>query len=492
LGALVAHSFGWSFGAGLILGIAISVASTVVLTRVLIDNELLNTTNGRIAVGWLVVEDIFTVLVLVLLPPLASTAAGIANANIASVLLLALGKIAVLAVLMLWGGARVIPALMAQVARTRSRELFTLTVLVLALGIAVGSWYLFGASMALGAFLAGMVVGQSDASHQAAADALPLRDAFAVLFFVSVGMLFNPVFLIQQPLLVISVLSIVLIGKPLAAFAIVWLLKYPVRTALTVALSLAQIGEFSFIVAAVARTLNILPGEGRDVLVAAALLSIALNPLLFRLIGPLESWLQRRQSLWRMLNRRVVAQLAGAVAPTSATGASSDESARHRAALKAVVVGYGPVGKTLTRILNDFGIRPTIVDTNIDTIRTLTESGASAIFGDATRREILKAAGIESAQYLLVTLPDLAGRFPIVATASAMNRSLKIFVRARYLGERAMLEEGGATAVAYEESEVAVALAAFLLRQIGASEAEIAQEALRIRSEHSMRTESKK
>ena len=498
-GTIVAVAFGWSYGAGAVLGIAISVASTVVLIRVLMDNDVLNTSEGHIAVGWLVVEDIFTVLVLVLLPALAASMVnspgeqGQSGGVLAS-LAFALLKLGLLTVLMLFVGARVIPWLMAHVARTRSRELFTLTVLVIALGIATGSALLFGASMALGAFLAGMVVGQSDVSHQAAADALPMRDAFAVLFFVSVGMLFNPMFIVERPGLVAAVLAIIMVGKPLSALLIVLALGYPVRTALTVSVALAQIGEFSFILAELARHHHMLPDDGVNVLVATALLSITANPLLFRTVRPIERWLQSRPALWRMMNWRVNASLATAAqhnlitVPQHAPVGVTPAPQLNRKELRAVVVGYGPVGKTLTRILRDFDIRPSVIDMNIDTVKKLTAIGYTAIYGDAGRREILEAAGISEASYLLVTLPDLASRFPVIATAKSINPGVKIFVRARYLGERAMLEESGATSVAYEESEVAVAVANFLLREIGATEAEISREAARIRSEISLRT----
>src|SRR6185295_19074100 len=296
--------FGWSLMSGVVLGIAISVASTVVLIRVLTDNHALETPQGHIAVGWLIVEDIFTVLVLVLLPVMGSSVSGAGTDSlaIAKSVGLALLKLGALTVVVLVGGAKAIPWILNRVARTRSRELFTLTVLVVALAVATGSAAFFGASMALGAFLAGMVVGQSKESHQAAADALPMRDAFAVLFFVSVGMLFDPRLLVQQPALVLSVMGIILVAKPLVAMVMVLGLGYSVRAALTVAIGLAQIGEFSFILADQAHKLKILPQAGQSVLVAAALLSISLNPLLFRAEAPIERWLAGRPGLWRLLN----------------------------------------------------------------------------------------------------------------------------------------------------------------------------------------------
>jgi len=335
----------------------------------------------------------------------------------------------------------------------------------------------FGASMALGAFLAGMVVSQSEVHHQAAADALPMRDAFAVLFFVSVGMLFDPWFIIEQPFLVTAVLAIIMLGKPAAALFIVLVLGYPVRTALTVAIGLAQIGEFSFILADVARSLKVLPIEGQSVLVAAALLTITLNPPLFRSLNKIEAALQKRPALWRFLNRRNKDSQYALLAPEQTTA--------NPAEIQAVVVGYGPVGKTLTRILMDFKIRPTIIDMNVDTVKRLNAEGNNAIYGDAGSREILEAANISKARYLLVTLPDLASRFSVVATAKLLNPGLKVLSRARYLGEREMLEEAGASAIAYEEAEVAVLLARFLLQEVGAPQAAIETEETRIRQEFS-------
>src|SRR5262245_49645443 len=283
LGAVAAWAFGWGWAAGAVYGLALSVASTVVLTRVLSDNNELHTPTGHIAVGWLVVEDLFTVLVLVELPVLFGGGGGPGLAFLFAAL-----KIAALVVVAVPVGGRVIPWLLARVANTGSRELFTLTVLVVALGIAVGSAALFGVSMALGAFLAGMVVARSDFSLRAANDALPMRDAFAVLFFVSVGMMFDPAYLLAAPGVVAATLAVVMLGKPLAALLIVRAFGYPVRVALAVAAALAQIGEFSFILAVLGTSLRVLPAEAMSALVAAAIVSIAANPLLYRAVGPLE------------------------------------------------------------------------------------------------------------------------------------------------------------------------------------------------------------
>jgi len=479
LGALVAAGFGWTWTAGIVLGLAISVASTVMLLRVLTDSNMLNTGHGRIAVGWLVVEDIFTVLVLVLLPAvaLAREHAG-ANSNDSGILWtlgMALVKLVILAVLVLFGGGKLIPLLLERAARIRSRELFTLTVLALALGIAAGSAVVFGASMALGAFLAGMVVGQSEVHHQAAADALPMRDAFAVLFFVSVGMLFDPVFLVERPFFLLAVLGVILLGKPLAAFAIVLLLGYPMRTALTAALGLAQIGEFSFILGETAHAHKMMPHEGSSIMVACALLSITVNPLLFKSLPRIEKELRAHPRVWRILNAR---SGKGEEVEAPLAAAPADDGPP-----RAVVVGYGPTGRTLTRLLRDFGVESTIVDLNLDTVKAIRAAGGSAVYGDAARGEILKAAGLDRARFLIATLPDLASRIPVLAAARAQNPRVRIIVRAHYIGERAMLEEIGADVIAFEEAEVAVALARIVLKDVGASAERIDSEMDRIRGE---------
>ncbi|MBO0699444.1 MAG: cation:proton antiporter, partial [Zavarzinella sp.] len=291
LGAVVAWYAGWGWTAGAVYGLALSVASTVVLTRVLSDNGDLHSPVGHIAVGWLVVEDVFTVVVLVILPVFFGPAGGLGLLAAISLAVLKMGLLVGVAIPV---GGRVIPWLLGHVARTGSRELFTLSVLVVALGIAVGSSLLFGMSMALGAFLAGMVVGRSDFSLRAAADALPMRDAFAVLFFVAAGMLFEPRSLLDAPGVFAATLAVIIVGKPVAAGAIVLVLGYPIRAALGVAVALAQVGEFSFILAALGIRLKVLPGEAANALVAAAIVSISLNPVLYQCVGPAERWIARR------------------------------------------------------------------------------------------------------------------------------------------------------------------------------------------------------
>ena len=302
LGAAAATAFGWERSAGIVFGLALSVASTVVLTRVLVDNDDLQSPTGRIAIGWLVMEDVFTVFVLVLLPVISAASSGQA-ASLPVAFASATLKLAAFVAFTLVVGGRVIPWVLNKVADTRSRELFTLSVLAITLGIAVGATYFFGVSMALGAFLAGMVVGQSEFSARAGAEALPMRDAFAVMFFLSVGMLLDPWQVMAAPLLILATLAIVMIGKPLAAMIIVALLGYSSRIGLGVAIALAQIGEFSFLLAVLGRDLGVLPDAAINPIVAAAIVSIMLNPMLYRSLDSVEAFLARHPGLWRLLNR---------------------------------------------------------------------------------------------------------------------------------------------------------------------------------------------
>ncbi len=487
LGMVAVVMAGWGWAAGAVIGMAVSVASTVVLIRVLADNNVLDTDQGHAAIGWLIVEDLFTVLVLVMLPALASAMQGGGEGGIVAVaaaLGIAVIKVTALGVIVLWGGRKVIPRILERVARTRTRELFTLAILALALTIATGSAVVFGVSMALGAFLAGMVVGQSEVSHQAAADALPMRDAFAVLFFVTVGMQFDVQAILAAPGLFISLLAVILVAKPLTAIGMVWVLGYSVRTALTVAVALAQIGEFSFILAELGADVDLLEPQAQSLLVACAIVSITLNPLLFRGVKPLELWLRRRPQLWGALSARSEARARRG--PQTNSLPVQEPSPSHE---QAIVVGYGPVGKTVSAILKDFGITPVIVETNVDTVSHLKAAGELAIYGDATQRDILKAAGIASAKYLLVTMPDVAARTVVVIIARELNPDVKVFVRARYLEERAWLEEIGASGACFEEAEAAIGLAGLLLREVGADEQRVSQEIRRIRTRWVFRAE---
>ncbi len=463
-------AFGMPVQSAAVIGAAISVASTVVLMRVLMDADALDSPQGHVAVGWLLVEDVFTVIVLVLIPLFEADVEPQQAATAASVWLtvgLALLKIAVLVAILLFAGSRAIPWVLVQVARLRSRELFTLTVLVFSIAIATAAYYIFGASMALGAFLAGMVVGQSPVSHQAAADALPLRDAFAVLFFVSVGMLLNPAFLLEEPWMVVTALLIILVGKPLAALAIVALLGHSARTALTVAVGLAQIGEFSFILSQLATQHGLMPESGQHVIVASAIISLSLNPLLFRSLDSIERALRTRHFLWSMLTIRSERRAAG-------LNAAASTDIRHNAAAGnrvAIVVGYGPVGRAVHRLLKEAGLTTVIVELNIDTVSELNAQGQTAIFGDAARQSILEQAGACDASYLILTLPHSTERAAVVSVARNLNESLRILVRARYLAERESLEQAGATAAVFEEAEAAVGLARLVLADTGADRA---------------------
>ncbi len=461
--------FGIPWQTGAVIGMAMAVASTVVLMRVLLDADMLNSPQGHVAVGWLIVEDIFTVVLLVLIPVLGGgqSAEGVAHAGSGlgfwPTLGLALLKLGALVVVVLLAGSRVIPRAMVHVARLRSRELFTLTVLVISIAIAAGSYFFFGASMALGAFLAGMVVAQSPVSHQAAADALPMRDAFAVLFFVSVGMLFDPGFLLTEPLMVAAALGIILLAKPLAALVIVVGLGHSARTALTVALGLAQIGEFSFILSDLARAHRLMPDEGHNVLVAAAIISITLNPLLFRALPRIEAWLKARPRLWHILNGRAERRAAA----SNLVSAAQIADANHASERLAIVVGYGPVGRSVHRLLREAGLSTAIIDLNLDTVSALKAAGQAAIFGDASHETILEQAGMRRASYLALTLPHTSDRAAVVAAARGLNPSVRILVRARYLRERDDLEQAGATAAVFEEVEAAVALARLVLADTG-------------------------
>lgn len=452
---------GWPVKASLMLGAAMSVASTVVLLRVLMDRGMLSSSHGHVAVGWLIVEDIFTVLVLVAVP-LAAGHAETAESGATALATLgwAVVKLGALVALVLLAGSRVVPWVLGKVAGLRSQELFTLTVLVLSITIAVGAAQVFGASVALGAFLAGMVVAQSPVSHQAAADALPMRDAFSVLFFVSVGMLFDPAFVFNEPLVVLAALGVVLVVKPAAALAIVAVLGYPAKTALTVAIGLAQIGEFSFILAQVAGEHGLMPEEGRNVLVAAAMISITLNPFLFRSLDRIERAAMAWPFLWRLLNGRAERR-----------GAEINEKARAAVAGTgkplAVIVGHGPVGRLVDALLRDAGLETVVVDMNIDTVRALSRGGRPALFGDATRLHVLEEAGVGRAVHVVVSLPHTGARRAVVMAVRELNPSVEITVRARYLSEREVLEQAGATTVVFEEGEAGVALARRVMERRG-------------------------
>ena len=470
-GAALFHWMGWPLQAGVIVGMAMAVASTVVLMRVLSDRGLLASPHGHVAIGWLIVEDILTVLALVMVPLLAASMSADSDPSVQGLSGLAtigwaLLKLAALVAIVLLAGSRVVPWMLTQVARLRSRELFTLTVLVLSITIAVGSAAFFGASVALGAFLAGLVVSQSPMSHQAAADALPMRDAFSVMFFVSVGMLVNPAFVIAEPGMVAAGLLIVLLFKPLAAMVIVAACGFPLRTALVVALGLAQIGEFSFILGQVARDNGLLPEASMNVLVLTAVASIALNPLLFRLLDPTERAIERIPWLFRILDARNARRTADVRSLPAAgmAAAGGDEAAQPEPQRPlAIIVGHGPVGRLVDAMLSDAGLRIVIIEMNLAIVRQLVQAGRSAIYGDATRREVLDRAGIRDASHLILSLPQKEDRIQLVLAARELNPDVEIIVRARYLAERDMLLKVGANKVVFEEGEAGIALTRHVL-----------------------------
>ncbi len=465
LGAGLAHLWGWTSGAGVVFGLSLSVASTVVLLRALEHRNTLDSINGRIAVGWLIVEDLAMVLALVLLPALAGVLGGNASEGseatggaIVLALLLTLGKVALFLVLVLVVGTRAVPWVLERVARTGSRELFTLSVLATALGIAYGSAALFGVSFALGAFFAGVVLSESDFSHQAAADSLPLQDAFAVLFFVSVGMLFDPAVLLREPMAVVAVLAIIMIGKSVAAFGIVLAFGYPARTALTVSASLAQIGEFSFILIGLGVALGLVPPEGRDLVLAGALLSITLNPLVFVAFDGLDRWLRRRPSILSVIERSDGQALSRLPEPID------DGPQGH-----AIIVGYGRVGRVVGKTLKDAQLPVVIVDKDRRRVEALRAQGVPAIYGEASTTGILSAAGIANARLLIIATPEGFQTRRIIEIARELNPGIDIAVRTHSDAEVAHLESQGVGLAIMGARELSFGLTEYALRSLGIS-----------------------
>jgi CPA2 family monovalent cation:H+ antiporter-2 len=479
LGAGVAHLWGWSLGAGIVFGLALSVASTVVLLRALEERGVIESVNGRIAIGWLIVEDLATVLALVLLPALAgslgadpaaaATAAG--DQRLLAALGVTLGKVALFLALMLFVGARVVPWLLETVARLGSRELFTLSVLAVALGIAFGSAVLFGVSFALGAFFAGVVVNGSDLSHAAAAEALPLQDAFAVLFFVSVGMLFDPWVVVREPLHVLAVLAIIMFGKSLAALAIVLLFRYPVGTALTVSASLAQIGEFSFILAGLGVSLGLLAAEGQSLILAGALLSITLNPLMFRATDAIERWLQARPHLLALLER-----------PSPVPVRLPDSGDQPTLRGHAIIVGFGRVGSTIGKALDGHGLAYVVVEQDREVVERLRTRDVRAVYGNAARPGILEHADTATARVLIVTAPEPFHARQVVNLAREINQDIDTVVRTHTSADQAYLERLGVGLVVMGERELAFGMTRYALRGLGlpAEQAEMSVQAMRL------------
>src|SRR4051794_23189900 len=459
-----AHLWGWSFGAGLVFGLALSVASTVVLLRALEERNTLDSINGRIAVGWLIVEDLAMVLALVLLPALAGVLSDDSGNPAGHVggdsLGLTLGKVALFLALVLIVGRRAIPWVLEHVARIGSRELFTLSVLATALGIAFGSAELFGVSFALGAFFAGVILSESDFSHQAAADSLPLQDAFAVLFFVSIGMLFDPSILIREPLAVLAVVLVIIFGKSVVTFGIVLAFGYPVSTALTVSASLAQIGEFSFILAGLGVALNLLPEDGRDLILAGALLSITLNPLVFAGLDRLGVWLRRHPHLTARLERQGSEKLS-----TLPVASDEDGPVDH-----AVIVGYGRVGSVISKGLKAEGLPVVVIDGDRRRIEDLRARGVPADSGLASTPGVLEAARIGRARLLTIATPEGYQTRRIIELARQINPKIDTAVRTHSESEVAYLERQGVGVAIMGERELAFGLMEYALRSLGVSQ----------------------
>jgi CPA2 family monovalent cation:H+ antiporter-2 len=453
MGMAMAWILGWTIGAGLVFGLALSVASTVVLLRALQERRLVETHRGRIAVGWLIVEDLAMVLALVLLPALAGLLGDGSNASPATmaaqaggqslgmIILITLAKVAAFVALMLVVGRRVIPWILHEVAHSGSRELFRLAVLAIALGVAFGAAELFGVSFALGAFFAGMVLSGSPLSHRAAEESLPLRDAFAVLFFVSVGMMFDPAILVKQPLQVLATLLIILVGKSVVAYLIVLAFGHPRRTALTIAASLAQIGEFSFILAALGVSLGLLPQEGQDLVLVGAILSILLNPVLFTLIDKYGH---------RLDPALAEKEKAGEQAAPTRELPTPTALADH-----AIIIGYGRVGSLIGQRLTRDGIPFLTVEDNASRVDALRTQGVEVITGNAVLADVLEAANIKGARLMFVAIPNSFEAGQIIRQARTANADLRIIARAHADAEVEHLEQNGATHVVMGERETA-------------------------------------
>ncbi|MCG3168911.1 MAG: putative cation/proton antiporter YbaL [Pseudomonadales bacterium] len=460
LGMSVASWWGWDWGGALIFGLSLSCASTVVLLRALESRGALDTMNGRIAVGWLVVEDLATVLMLVLLPPLAGVLGADvdAHAQASRPLWITIGQtllqVSAFLAVMLIAGRRILPWMLWQVARTGSRELFTLAVIAAAISIAYGAAQLFSVSFALGAFFAGMVMRESEFSHRAAEESLPLRDAFSVLFFVSVGMLFDPAVLLDEPWHVLQVLAIIVVGKSIAAFLLILAFRYPLNTALTVSASLAQIGEFSFILAGLGLSLGLLEPEGMNLVLAGALLSIALNPLLFAANEPLRRWALRRSRLARTLDQRSD--------PFAMLPMSTD---RRYLEGQVVLVGYGRVGKRIADALRVRAIPFVVAERNRDLVEDLRKQGMAAVSGNAADPEVLIQAHIVEAAMLVVATPDPLGFRQMVEIARTLNPDIEVVLRTHSEDESVLLRKEAIGTVFFGEEELAKGITRHILQR---------------------------
>ena len=465
LGIGIGSLCGWGLGGGLVFGLALSVASTVVLIRGLMDKDELHSIHGHVAVGWLVVEDLFTVFLLVLLPALSGLLGGHGQdrgAALGWTLLLTLAKVSLLSVVVLVVGGRGVPWLLATVARTGSRELFTLVVLSVALGVAYGSAELCGVSMALGAFLGGVVVGQSDLSHQAAADALPMRDAFAVLFFVSVGMLFDPHVVTAHPGLLLASLAVVLVAKPVVAFLVVIWRGWSTRTALTVSAGLAQVGEFSFILAAQGRELGLLPTVAANAILATALFSVAVNPLLFRSVAPLENALRSRPRVATFLARRA-----------RELGELPTDAGDHPLHDHVVLCGHGRVGSMIATAVRQRGWPLAVIEQDRALVEELRRAGVGALNGDAANPILLDHAHLARARLLVVAVPDPLTVRQVVEHARRARPDLPIVARVHDRGEQLRYAGMDATDGVWGEFELGMEMTRQVLQRSGVGAVEI-------------------
>nr|WP_256350729.1 cation:proton antiporter [Acinetobacter sp. CWB-G5] len=460
LGIGVSMIWGWSFGSALVFGLSLSCASTVVLLKALGDRGLLNSVNGKIAVGWLLVEDLVMVLVLVLLPATAvllggEALTGSADDNIWLTLGITLLKVVGFIAFMLIIGKRLVPMIMQFVARLGSRELFTLTVVAAAVSIAFGAYKIFGVSMALGAFFAGMVVKESDFSHRAEEETLPLREIFAILFFVAVGMLFDPRILVEQLVHVLAVVAIIMVGKTIAAMALVLFFRYPINTALTVGASLAQIGEFSFILATLGVSLKLLSLEGQNLILAGALISITLNSFVFSAIEPVQRWIRERSHLARLLERSgdPLAML-------------PDEVSQDYLRDQVVIVGHGEVGRRITKQLMAEDIKVVIAEENREIVENLREKGIAAVSGMATDPGVLIQAHIQHARLLVLSPMDILDIHKIVDIAKTLNPEIQVLVCAESKEEAEVIRRDQIGEVYFAKEEMAKNMSNHILNQI--------------------------
>jgi CPA2 family monovalent cation:H+ antiporter-2 len=458
LGMALAHWWGWSLGAGIVFGLALSCASTVVLLKALESRNILDSMNGTIAVGWLVVEDLITVLVLVLMPPLAAILGGV-NSAVSTLPLWQTLSFTVLQVtafiaFMLILGKRLLPWILWHVAKTGSRELFTLCVISFAIGVAYGAAVLFSVSFALGAFFAGMVMRESEFSHRAAEESLPLRDAFAVLFFVSVGMLFEPSIILEKPSNVLLVVAIIVLGKSLAAMLITLAFRYPLNTALTVAASLAQIGEFSFILAGLGLSLGILPAEGMSLILAGALISIAINPLFFSIIKPLKKWVLRVSEVARHYELRI-----------DQFSELPMNTERKYLEGQIVLVGHGRVGKKIASVLSEHKIPFVVAEQNRELVETLRKAGLAAVYGDASEPAVLIQAHIAKASMLVIATADTINLRKMIETAKVLQPDIEIVIRTQSEAESDLLKSENIGQVFYGEEELAIGMCNFIVKQ---------------------------